>query len=476
LIVQDDASGTCSLGTEKHALQPLLVKHGDQLAFSAIQPLSPRHRQSGVVKRDLIGPRAGEVFRVNNMEKRFDMLLDEDRSDLEWTATSGAGSQAAVNDDVNEADLGVHQGLETVEGDIGTLSQSVNSTESRRSFPGSASGSDSSTNDRPLDSLQGVCASQDHGSRNSIYESHDPTVNSYVDDGKSFAFLSPPNSGRNVSGASRGSFGTTNTATSQLQATLLVARKDSLHHADATYLPPRRGNSLLKRLTTNGFGNLFSKSADFDSQLHLRDPSTPPKLLPLQVPSTVPSAWRPADIGGVPAFARSVSSFATVHTADSEALASYDLMNVAQRQRDASSTTENSIKLVNSRETSPTVTSIASPTPEEAFAPVSPDTSSKPGGSWMPSPTCSRHLPEKRPRGVPDRSVKDIAASINKRSTMAGWASPVTSPSLREAAAVPHQEERSLPSTLHHIRSPQGLHPKTRYQLKAREQLTIANA
>ncbi len=480
LMSGDNFSGWSSSGREEHTLSPMPMDGDDLPSNPESDDPSSRRSRSGVrFNKPGTRPTLSDILSVNITEKRLDMLADEDSTDMVWNAMKGASEPAAARTpsqlDIEARECLLPAAISPAPADnvIGSLSRSFDSARTRPSARSSGVGSHRPRGAFCLDTLQGVCASVDHGSNDSLNRNYDNTVMSFAEGQRSPVVF---DAGRQVSSSSGGSIGRADTAASQWQAKLMVAHKHSLDIAQASsYAPVKSGNSLLKRLTNTSLRRLFGKSVKFgsDPQGHLdfRDPSTPPTLLPLEDTPLVPSAWHAAVLG------RSVSSLATAHTAESEALWLYGLMDIAQRHRNASATTDDSTGMTHSREVSSVNMRQLSSTGD--VVPLSPQQHRGEGATafrLVPLSVAPLHtLSQRKALGVPDRSVKDIAASINKRSAMVDHFVTIAVPSALQAAAAVHHEVPPMHSPSRNIRSPQGPRPKTTYQLKAREQLKIAN-
>lgn len=488
--------GTALSRGEKYTLPPLPEDDEEEdLGAVGLLPStpSPKRRLTRTFLRDApIRSQAPHIMGVAAVaaQPRRHMLADEDNDDRSWVDLGRSKSIRPViegrEEDMMEK-AQIQSELDQVDDIMGLYSTMAGCANSKNSKKSSAS---SGTDTR------GVCASDDY----SLRREYDQHVIDYAE-GLADAESSHSSSRllptmRNISGET--SHSNTDSAASQPNASVLVARKTSLDSQQASYVPFRRRDSLLRRLAgdrfTSIFGNFNEVEVERPQYLEVRDPAPPPRLDPLEDSSTGPQVSR--ELSGPTAFhgnalafdvagMHSVSSILTNGTAHSAVLARYGMMDIGQRQREASSTTDVSVSVppseANSTDVSPvdiqrgSASGTSSDMPRGLSGaltsfPVGPSSLrpvTKPSGRRPASPIKRLAL------GVPDRTVRDIAASINKRNANLNRSElPAPNPIGVDATL---QNAPAMISPSRGIRPPQGPRAKTVYLMQERQPLTIAN-
>lgn len=405
---------------------------------------------------------------------RFDILADEDRSDI-WKApreievighereTSGRTSQTNHSQSMESEEFRIHHPAipssstgdsdHAVEGVL-TTPVTAGMSQARRRVSGKT------LPETPLrDPFE-----------DPIENYYDTGIMDFVD-GRS---VDQSSSSFNSRDSVRNSVGT---------AAIETATKLELSSTTATLLPLKRNESLMRRLAGAGasfFGASRASRTSYTEMEGFLDPTPPPGLDPIAEgagsrQSASGSTQRDVTAPPEPYRNQSYTSIETSATATSDLLANYGNMQIIQRERTASS-----------RQPSATMEEadlgdvfMAQATDIAAIRPSTPRRSSSPRPREVATPKGPRAAPLRHPTHIdltPRRTVKDLAASINRRdfavdAPVLPTPSPLQASTAAFAATAPvmHSPYRGLGGA----KGPRR--PTTMYEVASRGTLQVAN-
>lgn len=315
-------------------------------------------------------------------QARFSMLEDEDREDLLWRDREGIdedeGYEVRHAREALEDRLSEGSSLGSTSSRSGETLAAIRNVQKRLPVPPSNSRTGSSP----------IASGYDNPFNAPLEDYYDTNRQAYVNGSTS----SRP-------GLPKSSMNSRDSMTESMMADAVqVARKVSMTTAEASYVPLEREESWLKRVAGNGMASLFRGNRQTGRQMEegFLDPTTPPCLDSIREDESRLSSGAQSPISNL---GRSVTSDASVVTANSAFLDRYGQMNIVQREQTPTSQLSRS---------GPADADLPPVPKREILRPATPPRGPRPAPLRMPTHIDVGTGPNRRP-------VKDIAASINRR-------------------------------------------------------------
>jgi hypothetical protein len=394
---------------------------------------------------------------------RFDILADEDRSDI-WRALSLQPNESEAIQSAEKTDMIRTQA---------TAEYKIQHPAVPSSSAGSGQFSDDDIVDTTPTSAAITQARRRVSQRNLPDPFEDPVEASY--DARTIDRIEQQPSQTPSSSVDSRDF----TRNSVMSASLHTATHEYLPQSNAMYLPLKRNGSILKRIADAG-ASIFSvnrsyrlSATDVDGFL---DPTPPPSLDPITEgrPGTAcPDTPSPPSVSSRDF---SHASMETSTTATSDLLATYGLMDIVRRERTASSR-EASDPYTEADPTDVLIATGDGTLPNTNTAEEQASTGLAPLRHGA-APNGPRIAPTRHPTEIGlgvRRTVRELADSINRRDFATG-SPPVPVPTPMQASAASFALPPPMHSPYRGLGGPRGpRRPTTTYEVTGRSPLIVTN-